>query len=253
MLSSYSLATTLAVFITPFGIVVGTDSKGVNSAQVCAPYISDQIISKKASVLANGFVVAVAGMADVFGVDLENGVVIKFSVMEVVDKINRQVTPHTTMRELIKIIGSETDTFMPYIASRTMEKGKTDTAVMDQMLIAGYDKGAPFVYSITFTVHWVNRTMSADIKLEQPPKGRDFDLVFYSVRTVADEITKPGSRARLYVMQKAPLEMSMLFADQPVNPRQAETIVKTMIEAQAILTPQYVGPPIKILVIPKPK
>jgi hypothetical protein len=253
--ATWSYATTVVIFVTPYGIVVGTDSKGTVASNVCRPDSPDEVRDRKAIYIGKNLLIAHVGLAQRFHILWPSGLVEQYRFENLVAAISKKITSKVSVTQLTRIAEAESTGPMIEILSDMMVSGGLPLGMsnVQQFLIAGYESGMPLIYSVNFEIGRKHIGVARFTVIEQPRKKDAWgDLKTYGSDRALREIGLPNSKAHQYAFSRAPVEMDLLIKGQPLSLEQAQTVVKTAIETEIELDPQVVGPPPRLFIVTKP-
>jgi hypothetical protein len=259
IVATTSLATTVVVFMTPSGIVMGADSKSVLSSSACFPGFVERDVEQKLFPIDNRFVVAVLGNAWFMHVSITDGIAVDYSTREIISRARKLIKPDTSVVGLVKILSKQAELPITNAVWIMAEEGRFEPdnptggpPVFVDFLVAGYEGRTPVIYELIFQVNRQTHSLSSNFHLAQSSNPRGYALEPYGIGKAIMEIVNPRSLPHKRAFAIAPREMQLAMDGSPVTLKEAETVVTTMVKVQSISTPESVGPPIHVALLPAP-
>lgn len=167
-----SYATTVVIFVTPYGIIVGTDSKGSVVSNACRPDSPDEVHDRKAISIGKNLLIAHVGLAQRFHILWPSGLVEQYRFENLVAAISKKTTTKVSVSQLTKMVEAGSTAPMLQILPDMMVSGGLPLGMsnIQQFLIAGYENGMPLVYSVNFEIGRKHIGVARFTVIEQPRK-----------------------------------------------------------------------------------
>jgi hypothetical protein len=242
--------------VTPTGILVATDSKGVriSGGDTRRPLGSIE----KAFIIQDRLVVASVGTAVMnFTRPGHPEDSTRYNFAEWMTEIKKECPRNLSVSALTSLIESKSrNTFKnvsKVIASGTLDRKKTFDPLIEYY-VAGYDTGVPSITHIYYRVDWENRRLSDPVtEVVHPSKnapGVDNDFFDVGITEVGAEIADAKGNAYKELLSMIPNEMPKLYAGKILSIPEATDSCLAVLRYQTKHHPTFVGPPFVVTIIP---
>jgi hypothetical protein len=248
---SSAFGSSAVAVVTPQGIVVGVDEKSVVR---CSGPCGILTGSKKIVVLQDHVVLGTAGLYTVLG----NHFVAPYHFPSLVDQVKTRLTGDQGVSRVSEIVKEEAGKvflwFDLYLRGGLIKQEDIPGDYPAEYLIAGYEAGAPAVYSVYVEVDWAQlRLKGIQRVLMHPKPNAKRQAAVYGVgsqRVLQQLLHQRGDLYRK-LLSNAASESRRLLDHKQLSLQQAGRLVRAMLETEADSNPAHVGPPFTIVTIPK--
>jgi hypothetical protein len=240
--ADHATATTVVYAVTPTGMVIGADGKTVPSGTAIKIFL-----------LRGKYVVA-----DLYAENAKSndGGVMAYDFPVWIKQVDQHTDANVSVSGLAEIIKNQmTTTFAFAIDAIKTGNFTRDQAVVTgvdvyivQYVIAGYEKGIPFVHSLTLMPDWGTKTVNGpfDVSLKEK-KG----LGWRGQGIALSQINIADTKEQKELSAKIPVEFNALRKGNDLTLHQASNVVRAMLGMESKSNPRYVGFPITVVTIPK--
>jgi len=246
-------ATTLIVAVTPYGIIIGTDSKAYTTS--FGGFNGKAILGIKKATIVQNLVVATADLAALNIFYEKSGSVFSYNFTNWIADINKHCPKNVSVSALTSILEVKSrgtfSNFDKYIAGGAIDRDKTPDPYIEYV-IAGYQSGIPTITHIYFHVDWKNKRLVGpgieEIHPDHHPK--DFGLYGAGWREVLTEIQDRNSDAYKEMFALAPKELSKLTSNQGLSLGEAQMLCLSILRYETKHHEEFVAPPYILITIP---
>jgi hypothetical protein len=243
-------ATTVVVFVTRQGIVVGADQKIIvpGNAEKHLPDIT------KLFLIQDRFVVSSAGLNH-FGV----GTFMAYDFPTWIGKIEETLPPDLAVDDFASVIEKEsaiTFTGFDIIIGKLIKQENPfqDCQALMTYIAVGYKNSVPMVFTVDFYIDWKSNHLVGPRKiLLHPAEGFkiDFGLYVFGHDRAITEWENPKSYANKELMAKCPRETEVLRNHhRDITVEQAAILIRTMVDVEKQVEPNEVGGGTTIAILP---
>lgn len=244
--TSGAWATTVVYVTSSCGMAVGADGKTVPSGTAL-----------KIALLKQRLVVA-----DLYYESATSGGAVVYDFPTWISQIDNSTDPDISVTQLVEVIKKRMPSTFSFaseaIKNGTLTKKRAQVwgaeAYFVQYVIAGYENGAPLVYSLTLIPDWdaktVNGPFQSVLRKVEPGKGR-FEWGWRGQGTGLKLIdtAKTDPQREFDALIKSELDMNR--SGHCLTPEHLANVAKAMLVIETEYDPSYVGYPLTVIALPK--
>lgn len=251
-------ATTVVFVITPEGIIIGADSKGMGENFGGFPASSAGLI-KKTAVIKDRIIVATVNLdkASIYG---SHGakLILDYDFAKWISDIEKKCAENVSVSTLANIIetegGKTFDKLNPALSTGAFTGQNPPDPFVDYY-IAGYENRMPVVLRVYFSIDNVRGRMKFPVRetIHPYPKGkpdRDFFVVGAGQNFVTAELAKGKGRTYEEFKAMVPAELFKVLAGDPLTMSEAINFCLATLRFEHKHNSERVAPPYVIKVIP---
>src|SRR6202171_1384310 len=231
-------STTVAMVITPNGIVIGADGRTIKLGGNQRKPGTDS--AKKLAVIQNRLVIASLGLQRP-----GNGAVMPYDFTSWLSRIEqRLMNSHPSSKERVHVHLLGFDVILKG-GTMTRTDPLEDSYPLVDYVIAGYKDKRPMVLVIHFYVDWERQTLIGPKRISMHPAqgaSRDsFGMYSFGFNWAISNLTNPNSYAYRQAVALAPLETKTLLAYEDLSIEQAKRSIRVLIDIEKQVEPTVVG------------
>lgn len=241
--------TTCIVWITPHGIVVGTDSKMTTRAGDFSRTGEDRS-TLKYSIVQDRIVVAAVGASDVRGGANHYNFLTWMKSLELKFPVNASVD------DVANVIQNESSvvfaTFTDAIKNGSVKREQPDEVckVFIQYFIAGYQNGTPRLYEVQLYFDWNNLVLVGPQRIllepQEHPSG-NIHIHLFGVKEAIAQVSNTGSYAYRQAMARCPKAFGNLIGGKDTSLNDTVALVRVLIKLEEETNPGDVGGEIRVV------
>jgi len=241
-------ATSAVVVVTPYGVVIGIDSKIVRDRRVRGPPVPQD----KAVIVQDRLVVAIVGEVNFAAQKGKERVEYKFE--DWIQAIKGKCPQNMSVFALTSLIESVSrSTFRNY--DRFVRAGafERDNSIPIQYLVAGYDSGIPNITRVYFEIDWAKLQLKGPEKKVEHPNANskvDFDFLVDGQNDIVKQLANRESGGYKEMLALAPNEIPKLVSGKNLTLIEGRKACRAALRYETNHHKDKVGPPYVIFVIP---
>jgi hypothetical protein len=241
LVCSFCHATTVAFVVTPYGILVGTDSGNTDRSQRRI---------NKAIIIQRRLVVTSVGAADI---DFDS---FYYHFIEWIAAVEKKCPKNVSVSALTSLLEVESRaTFKDFdriIASGALDRKKTPYFFI-QYFVTGYQSGIPTMTTVYFKIDWKKRRLTGPVVEEIYPSHNsrvDFGFFGGGYNEVFSELQDRKSDAYKEMLALIPNELPKLLSQQNLSLSEGTNACLAAMRYEAKHHKPLVAPPYVMTTIP---